>query len=149
MIDIIVPVFNAAQDLQRCLDSLLRHTAEKQRLVLVNDASTDPAVVPVLEAFAGRRQHAELMHNQENLGFIGSCNRAMAASDSDVVLLNSDTQVTSGWLEARFQLSQLYTRQGRRRGALRTPQGAGCHRGRLPAGGQRRHRLAHERPGHG
>src|SRR4029078_568222 len=33
------------------------------------------------------------------LGFPASANRGMGASDRDVVLLNSDTEVTAGWLE--------------------------------------------------
>ena len=35
-----------------------------------------------------------------NLGFTGTANRGMALSRRDVVLLNSDTIVTPGWLEA-------------------------------------------------
>ncbi|MEM6572820.1 MAG: glycosyltransferase family 2 protein [Pseudomonadota bacterium] len=100
MIDIIVPVFNAASDLERCLEALLRHTESDQRVLLINDASTDPAVVPLLEGFVGQRRSAQLLHNPTNLGFIGTCNLAMSASGHDVVLLNSDAQVTSGWLEA-------------------------------------------------
>jgi hypothetical protein len=44
--------------------------------------------------------HVELMRNERNLGFTGTANRGMGLSRRDVVLLNSDTIVTDGWLEA-------------------------------------------------
>ncbi len=100
MIDIIVPVFNAAQDLHRCLQSLLEHTVSESRFFLVNDASTDSQIAPMLTEFAHRRPNAEVITNPANLGFIGSTNLAMGRSPNDIVLLNSDTQVTKGWLEA-------------------------------------------------
>jgi glycosyltransferase involved in cell wall biosynthesis len=40
-----------------------------------------------------------ILRNPSRRGFVGSVNRGMAQSDRDVVLLNSDTEVTSGWLE--------------------------------------------------
>jgi GT2 family glycosyltransferase len=40
----------------------------------------------------------EVLTHEEPLGFLRSANRAMRSSSRDVVLLNSDTQVTAGWL---------------------------------------------------
>jgi glycosyltransferase involved in cell wall biosynthesis len=41
-----------------------------------------------------------LLRNERNLGFTATANRGMTRSRADVVLLNSDTIVTSGWLDA-------------------------------------------------
>src|SRR4030095_13405871 len=41
-----------------------------------------------------------LLRNDQNLGFTGTANRGMQLSRADVVLLNSDTIVTRGWLDA-------------------------------------------------
>ena len=49
---IIVPVFNGHAELRRCLDSLERHTPRDARIVLVDDASTDPRIAPLLADFA-------------------------------------------------------------------------------------------------
>ncbi len=100
MIDVIVPVYNAAEDLRRCLESVIQHTDHNQRCLVINDASTDPQVVTILERFAARHGAAQVLHNKKNLGFIGTTNKAMGLVSGDVVLLNSDTQVTPGWLEA-------------------------------------------------
>ena len=48
---------------------------------------------------AGGGGAALILQNDERRGFVVSANRGMAASDRDVVLLNSDTEVTAGWLE--------------------------------------------------
>jgi GT2 family glycosyltransferase/2-polyprenyl-3-methyl-5-hydroxy-6-metoxy-1,4-benzoquinol methylase len=100
-VDIIVPIYNAVGDLRLCIDSVLAYTAQPYRLVLIDDASPDPAVKEYLATLAAEGFQGVILENEKNLGFVGTCNRAMALSgDADVVLLNSDTLVTPGWLEA-------------------------------------------------
>lgn len=100
-IEIIVPIHNAADDLARLLASLLGRVDPQSRLWLVDDASTDPAIARQLDHFAlSPPCVVERMHNPRNLGFVGTVNRAIAQSTGDVVLLNSDTQVSRGWLDA-------------------------------------------------
>ena len=100
VIDIIIPVYNAAALLQRCLDALDRNTAPTEaRVWAIDDASPDPAIGPLLDAWQQRSPlRPTVLHNAVNLGFVGSVNRGIAASDGDVLLLNADTEVTPGWL---------------------------------------------------
>ena len=42
-VDVVIPVYNAPRDVERCVDSVLAHTAGGYRLVLIDDASPDPA----------------------------------------------------------------------------------------------------------
>lgn len=97
-VDVIVPVYGAAAELAVCLASLVRHTElGRHRLVLVIDGPQEPAVE---EAMTGIPEEAVLiLRNPARLGFVGSVNRGMGISERDVILLNSDTEVTSGWLE--------------------------------------------------
>ena len=44
VIDIIIPVYNAYDDLQRCLDSVLRTAASPCRLILLDDCSPDSRI---------------------------------------------------------------------------------------------------------
>ena len=100
-IDVVIPVYNAPADLERCVESVLAHTAGRYRLVLIDDASPDPAIRACFSELATRAlPHLVLLRNDENLGFIGASNRGMRLSRADVVLLNSDTVVTAGWLDA-------------------------------------------------
>lgn len=100
--DVIVPVYNAWQDVVTCVASVRRHTRpETYRLVLIDDQSPDPRIAEYFAALAEERDASLiLLRNPENLGFVGTVNRGMALHpDSDVVLLNSDAIVTAGWLE--------------------------------------------------
>lgn len=99
MITVVVPVFNAVRELAGCLDSLARHTARATTVYVIDDASTDPSVGTLLRAWKDRAPPAwRFLENTRNLGFVVTANRGMALSDHDIVLLNSDTVVTPGWL---------------------------------------------------
>src|SRR5438874_3396390 len=101
-VDIVVPVYNAAEDLARCVESLLRHTNGDWRLLLIDDASPDPAIQTYFSELNTRAlPKVALLANPGNLGFTLTANRGIAETrpGSDIVLLNSDTVVTRGWLE--------------------------------------------------
>ena len=98
-ITIIVPIFNALEDLIVCIDRLLRHTPPAARIFLINDASTDSRVAEILEE-ADREGGVTVLTNPHNLGFTRTVNRGIReAGQDDVVLLNSDARVTPRWLE--------------------------------------------------
>jgi GT2 family glycosyltransferase/glycosyltransferase involved in cell wall biosynthesis len=100
-IDIVIPVYNAVADLARCVDSVLAHTAREHALVLIDDASPDPSVGAYFQDLARRGlPHVTLLRNDSNLGFTATANRGLLRTRADVVLLNSDTIVTRGWLDA-------------------------------------------------
>ncbi len=99
-IDIIIPVYNAYDDLQRCLESVRRTTASIHRIILIDDCSPDGRIAEYFETLRNAADPAlTLLKNEANLGFVGTVNRGMGLSRNDVVLLNSDTIVTPGWLE--------------------------------------------------
>ncbi len=99
MIRVIVPVYNAAKPLAACLEAL-RRTAAGAPVTLVDDASTDPTIAPMLDRFAADRKSVSVVTNPSNLGFVRSVNTAMSGCSDDVVLLNADTVVAGNWLAA-------------------------------------------------
>jgi GT2 family glycosyltransferase len=95
---VVIPIHNAAVELAACLESLFRHPRPASRIILINDASTDPAVAAVLAGYA-EGSGVEVHSNKHNLGFTRTVNLGLQlAGRSDVVLLNSDTKVTPRWL---------------------------------------------------
>jgi len=98
---IVVPVYNGAPEVERCLAALARHRPPGSTLVLVDDASTDPAIAPLLDAFAAANGDVRLLRSSENQGYVKSANRgaAEAPPGADLVFLNSDTEVAEGWHE--------------------------------------------------
>src|SRR5436190_3595203 len=97
-IDIVVPIFGAAAALTRCLASVRAHTdLALHRLHLVPDGPQDAAIESVIAD--AERAGARTLRAAERGGFVRAANRGIAAAEHDVLLLNSDTQVTAGWLE--------------------------------------------------
>lgn len=96
---IVVPVYNAPALVRTCLDSVLAHTRGAYRVVVIDDASTDAAVAPLLQGYAAR-PGVTVLRNDTNRGFTATANRGIAqAGDADVVLLNADTEVAPHWLD--------------------------------------------------
>lgn len=98
--DVVVPVFRNTRVTRTCLEALTSRTGDEcRRIVIVNDASPEADMQPMLEEMQRRHSRIVLMRNATNLGFVQSANLGLAIRAGDVVLLNSDTEVTSGWLE--------------------------------------------------
>lgn len=97
--DIVIPVHDNGPVVLACLDSVLRTVPRGSRVIVVDDASRDPALIAALDALAARRRIV-LLRNPGNVGFPGSANAGiLAAAGRDVVLLNSDTLVPPNWLD--------------------------------------------------
>ena len=97
-VDIVVPVFDAHDDVAACLDHLERHTDPRHRIHLIDDASPDPRIPPLLAAFAARRATAAVHRLPENAGFVGAANHGLARARGHAILLNTDAFVPAGWL---------------------------------------------------
>lgn len=96
--DIIIPIYNAYDCLKPCIESVLDNTdMEQNRLILIDDKSTDARVLPLLEKYENGK-NIILLKNKDNKGFVGTVNVGMRYSKNDVLLLNSDTEVTKNWL---------------------------------------------------
>lgn len=100
-VDIIIPVFNGLQPLQECIASIRKHTERPYRIVIVNDGSTDPHVTNYMSKLES--DEVRVLPNKRNRGFVESANLGFDSSKEDVVLLNSDTVVTSGWLQKMYK----------------------------------------------
>lgn len=97
-VDIIIPVYNALDDLKLCLASIRRHTdLSLDRVILIDDQSPDANVYPYMRSVEG--DGILVLQNEENQGFSGTINRGLTYSDRDVILLNSDTIVTENWID--------------------------------------------------
>ena len=97
--DIIIPVYNAYEDLTKCIASIWRYTdLSTHRVIIVNDCSPDERISPYIHSIEG--DGIVVIENEKNVGFSGSVNRGIRYSvDKDVLLLNSDTIVTPNWIE--------------------------------------------------
>ena len=97
-VDIIICVHDALPAVQRCLASLLEHTAAPFRLILVDDGSA-AETRDYLQQVA-RQSETLLLRNEEAQGYTKAANQGLRhAAGRYSVMLNSDTIVTAGWLD--------------------------------------------------
>ncbi|MFZ1769793.1 MAG: glycosyltransferase family 2 protein [Caldilinea sp.] len=97
---VIVPVWNGRRYLESCFTALLAQrtwAGEAPELIAVDNASTDGGA----DFIAARFPTVRLLRNRTNQGFAGGCNRGLEAANGELlILLNQDTQVQPGWLNA-------------------------------------------------
>lgn len=104
-ITVAVPVYGGADDVRRCIESVLSTVSEGRttsQLLVIDDASPDPAVEKYVRSLGQDPSHRvaiRALRNPSNYGFVGTVNRAFHESPGDVVVLNADTIVTPGWLD--------------------------------------------------
>ena len=99
VVDIVIPVYRGLDETRRCIEAVLADRDRQPGTIrVIDDCSPEPELSNWLSSLAATGQ-IKLYRNNENLGFIATVNRGMRESGHhDVVLLNSDTQVPSGWL---------------------------------------------------
>ena len=98
--DVVIPVFRHVRRTLECIAMVRETRPEGARIVVVEDASPEPELSEALDRLAATREIV-LVRNATNQGFPGSANRGMqACAGRDVILLNSDTLVAPGWVEA-------------------------------------------------
>ncbi len=91
-ISVIVPVFNTAPYLKKCLDSLCAQTLSGIEFILVDDGSTDGSGC-ILEEYAKSDNRLKLI-TQENRGFAGARNRGLDEANGEFIgFVDSDDWV--------------------------------------------------------
>lgn len=104
-VDIVVCVHNAPEDTRYCLNSILTFTMPPFRIIIVDDGSS-AETRDLVERFA-RIHGAMLIRHEQAKGYTFASNVGMRASEAPwVLLLNSDTIVTEGWLDRMVDLGQ-------------------------------------------
>ncbi len=91
---IVLVTHNQLEYTRRCLDSLWHRTDEPYELIVVDNGSTDGTVESLRDL-----PDVKLIVNEANRGFPIAANQGIrAAAGAQIVLLNNDTIVTTGWL---------------------------------------------------
>lgn len=95
-VSIIIPVYNQLDFTLQCLESIATTPTQiRFELIVVDDASQDDTAT-VLSV----RRDIRYLRNEDNRGFIKTCNRGAAEANGKYLLfLNNDTTVVSGWLD--------------------------------------------------
>jgi O-antigen biosynthesis protein len=109
IISVIIPVYGQIDYTLRCLASIAENQPQAAfEVIIVDDCSPDNSI-EVLANVQGIR----LICNEQNQGFIRSCNAAANVAEGDYLyFLNNDTQVMAGWLDELLQTFQEFPGTG-------------------------------------
>lgn len=103
-IAIVILNWNGAKLLQQFLPSVIQHSpAGLSEIIVADNGSTDESLSLLKEQFP----EVTILDLKENYGFARGYNEALKHMDADYyVILNSDVEVTQGWLDAPLDLME-------------------------------------------
>lgn len=103
LISVIIPVYNVAKLLERCIDSVLTQTYQNLEIILVDDGSTDMSG-HFCDVYAKRDSRIRVIH-QSNRGLSGARNSGLKiATGAYVTFIDSDDFVHPDLIETLFRL---------------------------------------------
>lgn len=105
-ISILIPVFNTADFLPACLDSVLSQSMSDFEIIAVNDASTDDSG-KILARYAAEDPRIRIIDHECNKGLLAARTTAIkAAAGKYTLFLDSDDAFRPGILQAVFDLAE-------------------------------------------
>lgn len=103
-ISIIVPVYNAANYLQKCVNSILEQTYQDFEMILINDGSKDESE-QICREFQKQDDRVHV-YSQENSGVSVTRNNGIKyANGRYIVFIDSDDYVEKNYLERLYNLA--------------------------------------------
>lgn len=93
---VVILNWNGRKYLEQFLPEVIKYSAQDADIIVADNASTDGSVAFLREHFP----QVQIIQNSSNGGFAKGYNDALALVDADIfVLLNSDIEVTAGWVQ--------------------------------------------------
>ncbi|WP_300597093.1 glycosyltransferase [Niabella sp.] len=109
LVTIIIAVYNQWEFTYSCLKSIIENTSDiSYRVIVVDDGSTDETA-SCLQQY----ENITLIQNDQNMGFLRSCNKAAATVTSEYIcFLNNDTLVGPRWLHHMLDVFNTHDNTG-------------------------------------
>jgi GT2 family glycosyltransferase len=100
---IVILNWNGQHFLEKFLPSVTASTYSNKKIIVADNASNDDSIVFLQQHYP----QVEIIKNPGNLGFAKGYNTALQQLSADYyVLLNSDVEVTPGWIEPVIELME-------------------------------------------
>lgn len=107
MISIIIPLYNQADKIEKCLKSILAQTHENYEIIIVNDRSNDKLGKVVEQSKKDFGVKVEWLHNRENHGAPYSRNKGFRQSHGEYLLFcDADIILENDALESMLEALQ-------------------------------------------
>ncbi len=103
LVAVVILNWNGRDFLEKFLPSVLASTYQNKKIIVADNASSDDSVKFIRSAYPS----VEIILNEDNGGFAKGYNLALKKVSAEYyVLLNSDVEVTPGWIEPVIHLME-------------------------------------------
>lgn len=103
LVSIIIPVYNVAQYLDDCLNSIIRQTYKNLEIIIIDDGSTDDSL-EICRSFAAKDKRLTVIH-QENAGVSAARNAGLSIMTGNYVLfIDSDDRIEQNMVESFIEI---------------------------------------------
>ncbi|MDN3655738.1 glycosyltransferase family 2 protein [Ferruginibacter paludis] len=103
VVAIVILNWNGKHFLEQFLPSVIASSYQNKKIIVADNASTDDSITFLQQHFP----QVEIIENNTNEGFAKGYNTALQQVTADYyVLLNSDVEVTPGWIEPIIELME-------------------------------------------
>ena len=110
-VSIIIPIYNVAPYIKRCLDSVVAQTFQDIECILVDDCGTDNSIEIVqqyIDSYQGPIQF-KFIHHEKNLGLSGARNTGIRIATGDwLYFLDSDDSIIPDCIAILLALQEKY-----------------------------------------
>ncbi|MDQ0478174.1 glycosyltransferase [Chryseobacterium sp. MDT2-18] len=107
LISVIIPVYNNAQYLERCLESVVSQTYRNLEIIIVNDGSQDRSA-EIIECFSSR-DHRIIAIHQKNQGVSAARNAGLAIAKGNCIgFVDADDEVHPDMYEFLYHNLEKY-----------------------------------------
>lgn len=111
-ISVVMPNFNHAHFLERALTGLLEQTNRAQKIIIVDDGSTDTSV-EIIKKFQANHPEIVLIENGSNHGPLYSVNKGLKEVTSDFVFINcADDKTLPDFFKTCMKMAAEYPKAG-------------------------------------
>lgn len=106
-VSVIVPVYNNAQYLHECIDSIVNQTLQEIEIICIDDGSTDKSS-EILDEYARKDPRVKVIH-KKNTGYGHSMNVGLDAATGEYIgIVESDDYILPEMYDTLYQTAKKY-----------------------------------------
>jgi len=104
-VSVIIPVYNVAPFLKRCLDSVINQTLKEIEIICINDESPDSSL-EILKQYAKFDKRIKIINNKKNQGVSASRNKAIKVANGEYLsFVDGDDSISNNFLEKLYSVA--------------------------------------------
>ena len=97
---VIIPVYNAANTIERCISSIVNNTFKDVEIIVIDDCSKDDSL-NICRKIAAQNNNLHILHNECNRGVSYTRNRGLENAQGEYILfVDSDDWIEPTYLQS-------------------------------------------------